>query len=248
MFFKLFEFWGPLTFWWKYSPEKCINIWILLVESGNLTLLPSLAPPHWGLWTPDEECLFKICFTQRKDKSKLNKMAMSWDTLCFHIKKEFLHWSLRMNHEEPEKHLKYYGAFLCVYMRIFLGKICKAFINYQSGMWPQMVRNPKNPREPCAAEPLWWESMLFCAFRELQRRSHPLDPSDLSCVLTLTLSPTVGSGHRSSRASLSFQIVFSVRPMPISRQTGTSLSFPSQNSESLGFPGVSPETPLHSLR
>lgn len=68
-----------------------------------------------------------------------------------------------------------------------------------------MVRDPKNPREPCAAEPLWWESMLFCALRELQRRSHALDPSDLSCVLTAKLSPMVGSGHGSSRGSLSFQ-------------------------------------------
>lgn len=133
---RLCTFFNKRYFWVLSSfgiLPKRVNVWILFVESGSLLLTldtPTPAPPHWEPWE-----LFRIFYSEEGSVEFKQNCHELKRTLHFDIK-EYLNWSLWMNWETREigRHTS-----VCVYVNIFLGKGCKAFIDRRSGLWPLTV-------------------------------------------------------------------------------------------------------------
>ena len=133
--------------------------------------------------------------------------------------KEHLNWSLWMNWETHEigRH-----TFVCVYLNIFLGKGCKAFIDCRSGPWPPAGEHTqRKPRKLLSLRRLergGGGEGASCAFSQLERGSHY--GSWWSFLYPYPHgAPVLGLGHGSSRRSLSSQTVSAFQFMPVSGLT-----------------------------
>lgn len=109
---------------------------------------PSSTPP--GTLTSRWRTPVSDMFCSEEGEVELRQNCELKCTLCFHVSKEFFHLAsageLQGAREAPEI---VWHIFVCMYGK-FLGKVCCAFINYHSGLGPQMVRNPEkeNPEKP----------------------------------------------------------------------------------------------------
>lgn len=149
MFFKKNYFWVLSSLmkvlWWKYSPEKCTNTWILPVESGDLrtTLTPSpqLHPTGNHESQTKNYCLKyvllrgRISWIQTKFcELKCTLFSHKEGRLTFRV----CGWAAR-SLRSPWSSMTHF----CVYIWEFSwGRYAMLLWIIKVGLGPQMVRNP----------------------------------------------------------------------------------------------------------
>ena len=209
-FFKKSYFWVLSSF--GILP-KCVNIWILFVESGSLLLTldtPPPAPPYWEPW----ELLFRIFYSEEglvefKQLTRAETNSSFWH-------KGVLKLESVDELRNPWNRATYFCMCVCEH---FSGK------RMQSFYWPSKWSLASNSLE-CLSEadeavrslrPLEHGSEGGCPL--LTREKVPLWIPVVFFVSLSPRCPVVGLGHGSSRRSPSSQTVSAFQFMPVSGLT-----------------------------